>query len=90
MRSNFPDSIFRAYVLSGIDTDGDKVLTEAECKKVTQINVRARDISNLKGIEYFTELQTLNVSSISFQRLMFLLIQSLLILMHLIMILQKR
>lgn len=61
--TNFPDSIFRAYVLSGIDTDGDKVLTEAECKKVTQINVRARDISNLKGIEYFTELQTLNVSS---------------------------
>lgn len=61
--TNFPDSVFRAYVLSGIDTDGDKVLTVDECKKVTQINVRARDISNLKGIEYFTELQTLNVSS---------------------------
>ncbi len=61
--ANFPDSVFRAYVLSGIDTDGDKILTDAECKKVTQINLRARDISNLKGIEYFTELQTLNVSS---------------------------
>ncbi len=60
--ANFPDDVFRAYVLSGIDTDGDKVLTDVECKSVTQINLRSKDVSDLKGIEHFKELKTLIVS----------------------------
>ncbi|MCI8307833.1 MAG: hypothetical protein HFH14_07270 [Lachnospiraceae bacterium] len=57
---NFPDSGFRAYVEQTIDTDGSKSLSAEEIAKTTYINVRSRGIKNLKGIETFTSLKTLN------------------------------
>ena len=64
MEQDFPDPIFRAYVLENFDTDGDGKISEAEALAVTQIVVGddyhwAEDdkaISSLKGIEYFTNL----------------------------------
>lgn len=59
----FPDEIFRGYVLNSIDADGDGILTQEECSAVDRINVKDNFISSLKGIEYFTNLRSLDCSS---------------------------
>ena len=57
---NFPDAVFREYVLNNFDTNGDKKLTDAEAKKVKSLYLREEGIASLKGIEYFTALTSLN------------------------------
>ena len=53
--TNFPDEIFRNWVL-GQSYGQDGVLTDAEIAGITELLVRDKYISNLKGIEYFTEV----------------------------------
>lgn len=60
--TNFPDANFRK-VASRCDTDGDGVLSDAEIGNVTEINCYDKNISNLKGIEYFTALTELYCGS---------------------------
>ena len=55
---NFPDANFRSYLLSQWYGQ-DAVLTENEIKGVTQLGLNSKGISNLKGIEFFTSLNTL-------------------------------
>ena len=56
--TNFPDYYFRNYLLSqSYGTDG--FLTEAEIAEITTIDVAEKNISSLKGIEYFTALKAL-------------------------------
>jgi hypothetical protein len=57
--TNFPDENFRNWVLAQ-NYGQDGVLTEAEIAGVTEIDVSRKNISSLKGIEYFTELTELN------------------------------
>ncbi len=57
--TNFPDANFRSYVSGNCDTDGDGYLSEAEIADVTVINIFISSISDLTGIEYFTELEQL-------------------------------
>ena len=58
---NFPDENFRNYLLKQrYGTDG--MITEAEIKGVTYIDVDRKSISNLKGIEHFTALTELYCS----------------------------
>lgn len=61
--TNFPDAVFRNYVLDNIDTDKNKALSEAEIKAVTEINAKGLGIANLKGVERFTALKELNASN---------------------------
>ncbi len=56
--ANFPDANFRA-VVSTFDKNGDGKLNEAEIAAVTRIDCRGKNISSLKGIEYFTALANL-------------------------------
>lgn len=58
---HFPDETFRKFV-SGkdIDTDQNGFLSDEEIAKVKEINVENKGIKSLKGIEFFTELETLN------------------------------
>ncbi|MCM1508804.1 MAG: phage tail tip lysozyme [Ruminococcus flavefaciens] len=62
---NFPDSVFRNYVLNEIDRDGDKKLSKTEIENTTSI-ILDKKISggaeNLTGIQYFTELADLDCS----------------------------
>ncbi len=58
--TNFPDTNFRAYVSENLDQNQDGALSTAECAVVVELDAGNRDISNLKGIEYFTELRILN------------------------------
>lgn len=58
--TNFPDSAFMAYISDKADADKDNILTDAEIAAVTDMNIRTKNISDLKGIGYFTELKELN------------------------------
>ena len=57
--TNFPDANFRNYILENID-DGDGVLSEGEIYWTRYLDVADHNISSLKGIEFFTELETLH------------------------------
>ena len=57
--TTFPDENFRTWVLAQ-SYGQDGVLTEDEVAGITTINVMAKRIQSLKGIEYFTELITLD------------------------------
>ena len=60
--TDFPDEKFRGYLLDKFDGDGDSKIAIAD---VTDIDVRARtDITDLKGIEKFTDLKYLYCSYI--------------------------
>ncbi len=57
--STFPDENFRNWIIAqkyGIDG----ILTDEEISSVTDINVRAKSIQDLKGIEIFSNLKKLN------------------------------
>ena len=65
---NFPDRVFRQYVSDNCDTDHDGILSFTELKAVMSINVDAKGISTLDGIEFFSWLETLscNVNNLSY------------------------
>ena len=58
--ANFPDANFRSYVQTEFDKDGDKKLSSAEIAAVKEIIASTKGIKTLKGIEFFTALETLN------------------------------
>ncbi len=65
----FPDPVFRSYVQTTLNSGGT-VLTPEKIAGITTVNVSGMNISNLKGIEYFTALRTLrcyntNISSLN-------------------------
>ncbi len=65
--ANFPDDVFREYVLTNFDTDGDGYLSKAELEAVTKIDVCGSSdadggITSLGGIEKFVNLQVLDCS----------------------------
>ena len=55
---NFPDKNFRDVVKT-FDTDDNNILSDTEIAAVKKIDCKGRAITNLKGIEYFTELKYL-------------------------------
>ena len=57
--TNFPDENFRKC-LKEEDYGKDGVLTVSEIKSIKTIDVRGKDIKDLKGIEYFTCLEELD------------------------------
>lgn len=57
-QTNFPDDIFRKFVLEEIDSDGNGKLNPIE-RSIDFITVESMGISSLKGIEYFTNLNGL-------------------------------
>lgn len=60
--NTFPDTNFRTWVSNNCDTDKNGRLTKSELAQVTSMDVSNKNISNLKGIEYFWELTSLNCS----------------------------
>ena len=57
--TNFPDANFRT-VVENFDTNKDGNLSDTEIAAVEEIDCYDKGISNLKGIEYFTALRSLN------------------------------
>ena len=60
--ANFPDAIFRQYVADHFDKDKDAILSPEEIAGVQGVYVFRTDVKNLKGIEFFVNLQTLSCS----------------------------
>ena len=60
--TNFPDALFRDYIAENADMDADGQLSELEVSGVTGIDVSDMGIQDLRGIEYFTELESLDCS----------------------------
>ena len=60
--TNFPDALFRDYIAENADMDADGQLSELEVSGVTGIDVSGMGIRDLRGIEYFTELESLDCS----------------------------
>ena len=56
--TNFPDANFRNWLLQQ-SYGSDGILTQSEINGITSIDIRSKQIKNLKGIEYFTALTTL-------------------------------
>lgn len=61
--TNFEDEAFRAYVEEKFDADKNGSLSAAELAAATIIDVTAKGILSLKGVEFFTELTHLYCNS---------------------------
>lgn len=60
--TNFPDKNFRNYLLEQ-DYGADGILTAEEIEGITYMDVWNRDITSLKGIEYFTALASFSCNN---------------------------
>ena len=56
---NFPNYEFRQYLKANIDKDGDGYLNDTELN-IRKLDVSGQHIANLKGIEFFPNLETLD------------------------------
>ena len=66
---NFPDPVFRQYVSTNVDRDGDGMLYDSEISIISYVSVSNMGIGSLKGIEYFNKLQTLHCENNSLSEL---------------------
>ena len=57
---NFPDGNFRQFVRNSYDTNHDGTLSTAEIEPVTKMQCQERNIADLTGIGFFTNLRMLN------------------------------
>lgn len=57
---NFPDSVFRAYIVNNIDKDKNNYISPDEVNSTKKVEVGYSGITSLKGIEYFSFLTRLN------------------------------
>ena len=60
--TTFPDAVFRGYIAENADTDKDGLLSESEIAGVTGLDVSGMGIRDLRGIGYFTALESLDCS----------------------------
>ena len=68
--TNFPDANFRKYILEEVDLNSSKTLSSSEISAMTEMNCINRSISDMTGLQYFTELTKLycsqnNISSLN-------------------------
>ena len=64
--AHFPDKVFREQIIAEFDKDGDSVLSVDEISKAQFLNLHdMKTISSLEGIQYLTNLQSLDVSTTS-------------------------
>lgn len=62
--AHFPDAVFREYVSEHFDTKNkDGILSDEEIKEVVKIEYLPDNVSSIKGIEYFTYIESLSVSN---------------------------
>ena len=64
-KTNFPDANFRSWITSNLAVSGSSssgyYMTKAQAESVTSMNLKDVGISNAKGVEKFTNLQSLTL-----------------------------
>lgn len=63
------DNFLQALIEEGIDTNGDGIISYQEAAAVNSLNVKDRDLSDIKGIESFVNLEYLYCENNSLTRL---------------------
>lgn len=58
-KENFPDKNFREFICT-YDLDKDGILSEEETSCITEIDLSYKQVENMKGLEYFPNLVSLN------------------------------
>lgn len=58
---HIPDANFKSYLLKRFDRNSDGEITPKEAEQITQIDVSPNNISSLKGVEMFGNLEYLDV-----------------------------
>lgn len=70
--NTFPDKNFRDFILASIDKNRDGILSDREISKTTKLKLSYQDLAygrgmstdaNFQGIEYFTNLQDLEIDA---------------------------
>ncbi|MCK4466266.1 MAG: hypothetical protein KAU83_11195 [Bacteroidales bacterium] len=56
------DNFLNALIDLGVDTNGDGIISPAEAEVITFLDVSHRGISDMTGIEFFVNLDTLDCS----------------------------
>jgi uncharacterized repeat protein (TIGR02543 family) len=59
---NFPDPVFRNYIIKHFDTNEDLELSSEEISKIESLDISNMGICDLTGIEYFTNINYLYCS----------------------------
>ena len=59
--TNFPDSVFREYLKTNYDKDKNNSLSQDEILAIHEIKLGYSGVTNLKGIEFLTEITYLEV-----------------------------
>lgn len=59
---NFPDKVFKKYLIDNFDKDGDGEISLTEAQSITAIRCPQLGIKSLAGIEYFPNLLMLDCS----------------------------
>lgn len=59
---SFADANFKTYCLNNFDTNSDGEISEDEAKAVTAIDCSLANLTSLVGIEYFSNLTSIDVS----------------------------
>ena len=59
---SFADANFKAYCINNFDTNSDGEISEDEAKAVTVIDCSLANLTSLVGIEYFSNLTSIDVS----------------------------
>ena len=67
--TTFPDEAFRAYLYNKFDADKDSIFSESEIANATTISVGETAITDLSGMEYFTQLTSLTCHSLNLSSL---------------------
>ncbi len=60
---NFADPNFEACALAVCDFDSSGTITKAEALEVVALSMSSKSITDLRGLEHFTNLTSLNISS---------------------------
>lgn len=54
---NFPDKIFKKYLIDTFDKDGDGEISLTEALTITQVLCSQKGIKSVAGIEYLSNLE---------------------------------
>ena len=66
---NFPAEAFREYVSQEFDLDENGVLSSEELSQVEKIYLSKKELSSLQGVEYFYNLQSLDLRNVKLPEL---------------------